>query len=140
MILLTLRTEGKRHCIQLFRESLSAKMGTRQSRKVIWDMINTLFLTLSVAVKTYYFPLARANIRPRPLVPFFQISLRNGELKTTHNTFRDCRCTFSDNLSRNSCIFILHISKANSGVRTWQRNTNTGYQLRWNSFSVFVRW
>ena len=32
--------------IQLFRERLSAKMCTRQSRKVIWDMINTLFLTL----------------------------------------------------------------------------------------------
>ena len=35
------------HCrIQLFRERLSEKMCTRQSRKVIWDMINTLFLTL----------------------------------------------------------------------------------------------
>ena len=32
--------------IQLFRERLSEKMCTRQSRKVIWDMINTLFLTL----------------------------------------------------------------------------------------------
>ena len=37
-------------CIQLFRERLSEKMCTRQSRKVIWDMINTLFLT-TVAVK-----------------------------------------------------------------------------------------
>ena len=33
---------------------------------------------------------------------FFQISLKNSELKTTHNTFRDC-ALFSDNLSRNSC-------------------------------------
>ena len=32
--------------IQLFQEGLSEKMCTRQSRKVIWDMINTLFLTL----------------------------------------------------------------------------------------------
>ena len=32
--------------IQLFRERLSEKkMCTRQSRKVIWDMPNTLFLT-----------------------------------------------------------------------------------------------
>ena len=31
--------------IQLFRERLSEKMCTRQSRKVTWDMINTLFLT-----------------------------------------------------------------------------------------------
>ena len=33
-------------CIQLFRERLLENMCTRQSRKVIWDMINTLFLTL----------------------------------------------------------------------------------------------
>ena len=32
--------------LQLFRERLSEKMCTRQSRKVIWDMFNTLFLTL----------------------------------------------------------------------------------------------
>ena len=32
--------------IQLFRERLSEKMFTRQSRKVIRDMINTLFLPL----------------------------------------------------------------------------------------------
>ena len=37
------------HCImQLFRERLSEKMCTRQSRRVIWDMINTLFLTLQL--------------------------------------------------------------------------------------------
>ena len=29
-----------------------------------------------------------------PLVPFFQIPLRNRELKTTHNSFRDCRVHF----------------------------------------------
>ena len=32
-------------CIQLFRESLSRIKCTRQSWKVIWEMINTLFLT-----------------------------------------------------------------------------------------------
>ena len=32
--------------IQLFRERLSEKMRMQQSQKVIWDMINTLFLTL----------------------------------------------------------------------------------------------
>ena len=31
--------------LQLFRERLSETMCTRQSRKVTWDMINTLFLT-----------------------------------------------------------------------------------------------
>ena len=27
-------------------------------------------------------------------MPFFQISLKKSELKTTHNTFRDCRVHF----------------------------------------------
>ena len=36
--------------IQLFRERLSQKLCTRQSRKVIWDMINTLVLD-TVAVE-----------------------------------------------------------------------------------------
>ena len=31
---------------------------------------------------------------PWPFVPFFQISLKNSELKTTHNTFRNCRMHF----------------------------------------------
>ena len=35
--------------IQLFREKLSEKMCTRQSRKVMWDMFNTLFLTLQLS-------------------------------------------------------------------------------------------
>ena len=35
--------------IQLFREKLSEKMCTGQSRKVIWDMFNTLFLTLQLS-------------------------------------------------------------------------------------------
>ena len=36
------------------------------------------------------FPLTIANISPWTLVPFLQISLKNSELKITHNTFRDC--------------------------------------------------
>ena len=38
--------------------------------------------------------LALSNISPSPPVPFFQNSLKNSELKTTHNTFRDCRVHF----------------------------------------------
>ena len=46
--------------------------------------------------RTYFccFPLALANICLWPLMPFFQISLKNSELKTTHNAFRDCRLHF----------------------------------------------
>ena len=38
--------------------------------------------------------LALADICPWPLGPFLQISLKNSELKTTHNTFPDCRVHF----------------------------------------------
>ena len=46
--------------------------------------------------RTYFccFPLILANICPWPPVPFFQISLKNSALKTTRNTFRDCRVHF----------------------------------------------
>ena len=39
--------------IQLFRERLSQKLCTRQSRKVIWDMINTLVVD-TVAVEATF--------------------------------------------------------------------------------------
>ena len=60
--------------------------------------------------RTYFccFPLAIANICPWPLVPFFQISLENRADKTTHNTFGIVACSFSDKLSRNSCIIYKH--------------------------------
>ena len=50
-----------------------------------------------------------ANIRPWPLVPFFQISLKNIELETTHNTFRDWhvhffRQPFSKQLYTRCCL------------------------------------
>ena len=40
------------------------------------------------------FPLTLANICPWPPAPLFQISLKNSALKTTHNTFRECRLHF----------------------------------------------
>ena len=47
------------------------------------------------------FPLALANIRLWPLVPFFQISLKNTELKTTHNTFwGTVACIFQTTFSK----------------------------------------
>ena len=39
--------------IQLFRERLSEEMRTRQSRNVIWDMINTLFVTTEAVEPTF---------------------------------------------------------------------------------------
>ena len=63
---------------------VSEKMCMRQSQKVLG------------CCRTYFccFPLALADICPWPLLPFFQMSLRNSELKATHNTFRGCRVHF----------------------------------------------
>ena len=72
-------------CIQLFLERLSKKLCTRQSRKVIWDMINTLFLTLQLSNLLLMFSFSTCKLMS------FEICLKNSELKTTHNTFRDCR-------------------------------------------------
>ena len=66
---------------QLFRERLSEKMCW--SIRCYWHCRCRIFYCC--------FPLTLANISLWPLVPFFQISLKNSELKTTHNTFRDCR-------------------------------------------------
>ena len=81
-------------CIQLFRERLSEK-SARDTRKVlIWDMINTV--SDDCTCRTYFccFPLALANTFHGLSYQFFQISLKNSELKTTHNAFRDCGVHF----------------------------------------------
>ena len=81
------------------------KMCTRQSRKVIWDMINTLSWLCSCRTYLCCFPSALANICPRPRVPFYPDFLwRTVTSKSPTIPFGIVACTFSDNLSRNSCI------------------------------------
>ena len=85
-----------KNSIQLFREKLSQKICTRQSRKVIWDMINTLFLTTVPVEPTFVAFLQHSQTHFHGLsCQFFQISLKKRELKTTHNAFQDCRVHFS---------------------------------------------
>ena len=51
--------------------------------------------TVTVEPTFAAFLLALTKIRLWPLVPFFQISLKNlSERKPIHNTFRDCRVHF----------------------------------------------
>ena len=99
---------GVIQCIQLFQERLSEKMCTRQPRKVIWDMINTLFLmTVDVEptfvafhqqLRTYVCGLACHS---------FKLLWRTGQTKPPTIPFGIVPCTFSDDLSQNSCM--LHI-------------------------------
>ena len=58
-------------------------------------MIDTLFLT-TVAVEPTFVPFRkRSQTHFHGLsCQFFQISLKNSELKTTHNAFQDCRVHF----------------------------------------------
>ena len=41
------------YSIQLFEERLSEEMHMQQSQKVIWDMINTLFVTTEAVKPTF---------------------------------------------------------------------------------------
>ena len=50
--------------------------------------------TVAVELLLLSFILAIVKISTWPLEPFLQISLKNSELKTNHNTFRDCRMCF----------------------------------------------
>ena len=92
-------------CIQLFRERLSEKMCTRQSRKVAWDIINTLFLTqypshllllLSFSTRKH------ASMASRAILSNFfeQQWIKN------HSQYLS---ELSRALSRNSCILICPI-------------------------------
>ena len=88
-----------------FGKGCRKKMCTRQSRKVIWDMIDTLFLPtvavepplfLSVSTRKHIFMAFRANS--------FKFLWRTVNSKPPTMPFRIVACTFSDNLSWNSCM------------------------------------
>ena len=91
-----------------------------------WDMIGQYAVPDTVAVESSMsLSLALSNTCPWPLVPFFQISLKNSELKTTHNTFRDCGVHFSENLSRNSCIPNLRSIQSSCSTNFFDRHSCT---------------
>ena len=59
--------------------------GTTQKGSMGYDQY---IVPHTVAIEpTVFVFLALADVRQCPLVPFFQISLKNSELKNTHNTF-----------------------------------------------------
>ena len=92
----------------LFLLDISLLIGTTAiSRKVVGKTVHATIpkgnmgysqytCSWHCSCRTYFccFPLALANIRPWNFLPFFEISLKNSELTTTHNTFRDCRVHF----------------------------------------------
>ena len=124
--------------IQLFRESLSRIKCTRQSRKVIWDMINTLFLT-TVAVEPTFVTFLQHSQTYISGLPYdsFKFLWKTVHLKSPTIPFRIVACTFSDNLSQNSCIqapLAAAISPLAISPSTWvneiRPDHNTGRESR----------
>ena len=68
-------------CLQLFRERFRKKCACDNPKRY-WDAVEPTFVALVQHSQIYVHDLSR--------LPFFQISLKNSELKTTHNTFRGC--------------------------------------------------
>ena len=91
--------------IQLFRERLSEKMCMRQSQKVIWDIINTPFLTLQLSNLRLLLSFNSSQTYVHGLsCHSFKLLWRIVYSKPPTIPFGIVACTFSDNLSRNSCM------------------------------------
>ena len=102
--------------IQLFRERLSEKKCTRQTRKVIWDTISVT--SWHCSCRTYFW--RTVNSKP-PTIPFGIVA-----------------CTFSDNFFRNSCrwagrLYRLLTPRAVHSLCAWRdykRQSAQGASLR----------
>ena len=112
-------------CIQLFRERLSEKMCTRQSPKKIWDMINTWFLTTAAVEHTFVAFLEHSQRYVRGLkCHFFKFLWRTKHPKPPTIPFGTVTCTFSDNLSRNSCIpLFFRTFSLVTKAQAWEKHT-----------------
>ena len=93
-------------CISVFREKLSEKKCTRQSRKVIWDMINTLFLTLWLL--SLLLLLSLISTHKHTSTAFRTILSNFFQEKWTKNYpqywFRDCRAYSFRPSSKYNCV------------------------------------
>ena len=63
------------------------------TRKVIWDMINTLPLLSNILLLLYFSTRKHTSMTSCAILSNF-FFVKKSELKTTHNTFRDCRVDF----------------------------------------------
>ena len=82
------------------------KKCTRQSRKVLWVILRSLFFKESQNRMAWEaMDLCLQVLKESNKSRFDSYKVRNSVLIISHITFRDCRVhIFSDNLSRNSCI------------------------------------
>ena len=82
------------------------KKCARQSQKVLWVVLSSLFFKQSQdRMAGEAMDLCLRVLKESNKSRFDSYSVRNSVLIISHITFRDCRVhSFSDNLSRNSCI------------------------------------
>ena len=71
--------------------------------------------TVAIEPTVFVFIIALANARQWTLLPFFQISLKNSELKNTHNTFR----VFSRSLFSTTFLEKAEHYGSSHGARGW---------------------
>ena len=110
---------------------------TRQSRKVIWDMINTLFLATVAVEPTFVAFLQHSQTHFHGLsCQFFQISLKNRELKTTHNAFQDCRVHFSRQPFSKLLYMSLNILFSSCWGKFWPKRFKIGLFLK-QKYEIF---
>ena len=87
-------------------KTVVGKKCTRQSRKVLWVVLSSLFFKEIWENGTRgWMEICLRMLKESNKSRFESYIVRNSELIVSHTTFRDCRVhIFSDNLSRNSCI------------------------------------
>ena len=110
-------------------------MCTRQSRQVIWDMINTLFLTTVAVEPTFVAFLQHSQTYVRGLpCHSFKFLWRTVNSKPPTIPLGIVACTFSNNLSRNRCIR-LHLPWVNlhaneQKCKQWRHDECGGKKLK----------
>ena len=83
------------------------KKCTRQSRKVLWVVLSSLFFKEIWKNDRRDHWVCLRVLKERNKSRFDSYSVRNRVLNISHITFRDCGVhMFSDSLSRNSCIWL----------------------------------
>ena len=111
-------------------------MCTWQSRKVLWDMINTLFLAQSMSNLLFLLPFSTHNYTPMAsraiLSNFFE---KQWTVKAPTIPFGLVACTFSDNLSRKSCILAFFVPFRLSRRWAWPRLLSLSFLMFWKPFA-----
>ena len=99
------------HIIYTYFEKGCRKKCSRQSRKVLWVVLSALFFKEIWKNGTGCLGCYVCDCwRKATKVSSTATVVRNSVLIISHITFRDCRVhIFSDNLSRNNCVYLLEI-------------------------------